>query len=81
MAKPKKPRVAQEPNLQNPVAKYMHRFNKAQTYDDKTHYKRNRKHKNAEPFPIGVSLLSETAPVRILKFSVLRSLFAASALF
>lgn len=80
MAKPKKPRAVQEPSLQNPVAKYMHRFNKAQTYNnDKTHYKRNRKHKNAEPFPIDVSLLSETVLVQLMKFSV-RRLFPANAL-
>lgn len=55
MAKSKKTPVLQEQSLQNPVAKYMHRFNKAQTHSDKNQYKRQRKHKNAEPFPIGAA--------------------------
>ncbi len=37
---------------QNPVAKFAHQFNKAQVFADKRHYKRNAKHKSAEPFAI-----------------------------
>ncbi len=36
----------------NPVAKYARQFNKAQVFQDRTQYKRNRKHKGQEPFPM-----------------------------
>ena len=38
--------------LQNPVAKYAHRFNKAQTFADKSKYCRKAKHATQEAFPI-----------------------------
>ena len=34
--------------LQNPVAKFAHQFNKAQVFCDKTHYRRNAKHRKQE---------------------------------
>jgi hypothetical protein len=62
MAKSRKPPVLQEHLLQNPVAKYMHRCNKAQTHGDKKQYRRNRKHKGPEPFPMHVPPALEKAP-------------------
>jgi hypothetical protein len=38
--------------IANPVAKFAHQFNKAQTYQDKTQYQRNAKHKKQEASPI-----------------------------
>jgi hypothetical protein len=50
MTKTRKIPALQEQPLQNPVAKYMHRFNKAQTHNDKKQYRRTSKHKGMEPF-------------------------------
>lgn len=36
----------------NPVAKFARQFNKAQTYADKTQYRRKAKHRGLEPFAI-----------------------------
>jgi stalled ribosome alternative rescue factor ArfA len=36
----------------NPVAKFAQRFNKAQVFKDKRHYKRKAKHPGQEPFSI-----------------------------
>ena len=38
--------------MKNPVAKFAHRFNKAQVFADKRHYQRKAKHKGQEPFSI-----------------------------
>ncbi|MGZ8958576.1 MAG: DUF7230 family protein [Methylosarcina sp.] len=38
--------------LQNPVAKYAPLFNKAQTFTDKSKYRRKAKHAKQEAFPI-----------------------------
>lgn len=38
--------------LQNPVAKFAHQFNKAQTFRDKSKYSRKAKHAKQEVFPI-----------------------------
>ncbi len=46
---PKEPEIA--PN-QNPVAKYAHLFNKAQTFRDKSKYSRKAKHTRQEASPI-----------------------------
>ncbi|WP_231886700.1 DUF7230 family protein [Methylomonas methanica] len=43
--------------IKNPVAKFAHQFNKAQTYADKTKYRRKAKHQGLEPF----SIVSEQA--------------------
>lgn len=38
--------------IKNPVAKFAHQFNKAQTFADKTKYRRKAKHQGLEPFSI-----------------------------
>ncbi|MBF6650689.1 hypothetical protein [Methylobacter sp. BlB1] len=38
--------------MQNPVAKFAHQFNKAQTFRDKSKYSRKAKHAKQEVFPI-----------------------------
>ncbi len=38
--------------INNPVAKFAHRFNKAQVFTDKRQYQRKAKHKGLEPFSI-----------------------------
>ncbi|MBL6985723.1 MAG: hypothetical protein ISR72_01560 [Methylobacter sp.] len=43
--------TATVPN-QNPVAKYAHLFNKAQTFSDKSKYSRKAKHSRQEATPI-----------------------------
>jgi len=37
---------------QNPVAKFAHRFNKTQIFNDKRQYQRKAKHRGQEPFAI-----------------------------
>lgn len=61
MAKFKQRPRKQAEELQNPVAKFMHQFNKAHIFQDKTRYQRKAKHKNLEPFPIAACKLSEMA--------------------
>jgi len=39
-------------SVQNPVAKYAHRFNKACIFADKSKYRRNLKHRKQEASPI-----------------------------
>ena len=48
MKKRKNQQQAELPALQNPVAKFAHQFNKAQVFCDKTHYRRNAKHRKQE---------------------------------
>jgi hypothetical protein len=62
MAKRKTMPVAQDIPLQNPVAKFMHRFNKAATHHDKKHYQRNPKHKGLEPLPMHFQFALAKAP-------------------
>ena len=38
--------------LKNPVAKFAHRYNKAQVFADKRKYQRKAKHSGLEPFAI-----------------------------
>ena len=45
--------------IKNPVAKFAHKFNKAQVFKDKTKYQRNAKHKGKEPFPMLLSAILE----------------------
>jgi hypothetical protein len=52
MKKHKKFKPLPSATPQNPVAKFAHRFNKAQIFSDKTRYQRHNKHKGKEPFPI-----------------------------
>lgn len=42
-------------SMQNPVAKFAHRFNKTQTFCDKSKYSRKFKHGKQEAFPIFLS--------------------------
>ncbi|MDD5578488.1 MAG: hypothetical protein PHY16_04315 [Methylobacter sp.] len=39
-------------SIQNPVAKYAHRFNKAKIFSDKSKYRRKGKHMKQEVLPI-----------------------------
>ncbi len=52
MKKRKIPQAADSVPLQNPVAKYAHLFNKAQTFCDKSKYSRKAKHHRQEVSPI-----------------------------
>ena len=52
MKKRKKTKGLAEIPDRNPVAKFAHNFNKAQTFKDRSKYYRNAKHKNREPLPI-----------------------------
>ena len=46
----------------NPVAKYAHQFNKAQTFKDKSKYARKVKHSKQEVFPITlISAIGKTS--------------------
>ena len=52
MKKRKNPKGAQIVPIQNPVAKYAHLFNKAQTFCDKSKYSRKAKHPRQEATPM-----------------------------
>jgi hypothetical protein len=52
MKKRKNQRELETVPLQNPVAKFAHQFNKAQTFRDKSKYSRKAKHARQEVFPI-----------------------------
>ncbi|MFI3120567.1 MAG: hypothetical protein QX203_11395 [Methylococcaceae bacterium] len=52
MKKRKNPNGAEIVPLQNPVAKYAHRFNKAQIFCDKRQYTRKAKHSRQEASPM-----------------------------
>ncbi len=71
----KRKRLPSEPVIQNPVAKYAHRFNKSQVFKDKTHYRRNAKHKGKDAFII--SLIKGL--IKAFKFFVVGSLHVATA--
>ena len=52
--------------IRNPVAKFAQRFNTAKTHRDKTKYYRKAKHKNPEPFPMGLlNLIGKGSDFRI----------------
>ncbi len=57
---------------QNPVAKYAHLFNKAQTFCDKSKYSRKEKHQRQEASPIilrrMIGLASCLIPARQTRF-------------
>jgi hypothetical protein len=55
MKKRKNPQGADAVSLQNPVAKYAHLFNRAQTFCDKSKYSRKAKHQRQEAIPIILS--------------------------
>ncbi|MGZ4958616.1 MAG: DUF7230 family protein [Methylomonas sp.] len=52
MRKQHKARGMVDTPIKNPVAKFAGRFNKAQTYADKSKYRRKAKHSGLEPFSI-----------------------------
>lgn len=52
MKKRKNPKGAEIVPSQNPVAKYAHLFNKAQTFCDKRKYNRKAKHSRQEATPM-----------------------------
>ena len=52
MKKRKKTKGLEEIPNRNPVAKFAHNFNKAQTFKDKSKYCRKAKYKNMEPLPM-----------------------------
>lgn len=52
MKKRKNPQGTDGAPTQNPVAKYAHLFNKAQTFCDKSKYSRKAKHTRQEASPI-----------------------------
>ena len=56
MKKTKKSKRPDVEKIQNPVAKFAFQFNKAQTFKDKTKYRRLAKHKGQEPFTIRLFL-------------------------
>ena len=52
MRKQNKPKDLDDLPIKNPVAKFAHRFNKAQVFTDKRKYQRKAKHLGQEPFSI-----------------------------
>ena len=52
MKKRKNPQGTAHIPIQNPVAKYAHLFNKAQTFCDKSKYSRKAKHPRQEATPM-----------------------------
>ncbi len=52
MKKRKNPKGIEIVPIQNPVAKYAHLFNKAQTFCDKSKYRRKAKHTRQEASPM-----------------------------
>jgi hypothetical protein len=52
MKKRKNPKGMEIVPIQNPVAKYAHLFNKAQTFCDKSKYSRKAKHTRQEASPM-----------------------------
>ncbi|MEY4719334.1 MAG: hypothetical protein RL563_1952 [Pseudomonadota bacterium] len=52
MTKRRPPQEEQAPPHRNPVAKFAHRYNKFQIFDNKRSYQRKAKHRNPEPFAI-----------------------------
>lgn len=52
MRKQNKTKTLADGPINNPVAKYAGRFNKARIFADKSKYSRKNKHAGMEPFPI-----------------------------
>ena len=52
MKKQNRGKALAELPVNNPVAKFAHRFNKAQVFADKRLYQRKAKHRGLEPFAI-----------------------------
>jgi hypothetical protein len=62
MKKRKNQRELETVPLQNPVAKFAHQFNKAQTFRDKSKYSRKAKHAKQEVFPMTLYPVSLKKP-------------------
>jgi len=72
----KRKRLPPELVIQNPVAKYAHRFNKSQVFEDKkNHYRRNAKHKGKDAFIISLT----KGITKAFKFFVVDLLHVAKA--
>jgi hypothetical protein len=54
MKKRKNPNTKEGVPIQNPVAKFAHRFNKAHIFEDKNTYRRNAKHRKQDASPIAL---------------------------
>ncbi len=52
MKKQNQTKGLRDASANNPVAKFAHRFNKAQVFADKRQYQRKAKHRGLEPFAI-----------------------------
>ncbi len=59
MRKQNKPKDLDGLPSKNPVAKFAHRFNKAQVFNDKRKYQRKGKHSGLEPFSIAAGVAIE----------------------
>lgn len=59
MRKQNKPKDLDDLPIKNPVAKFAHRFNKAQVFTDKRKYQRKAKHLGQEPFSIAANVTIE----------------------
>lgn len=66
MKKRKNQRELETVPLQNPVAKFAHQFNKAQTFRDKSKYNRKAKHAKQEVFPMTLYPVSLEKPPVLL---------------
>lgn len=52
MRKQNSAKIIDTKKVNNPVAKFAHRFNKARVFTDKRQYQRKNKHSGLEPFSI-----------------------------
>lgn len=68
MKKRKNPKGTEIVSTQNPVAKYAHLFNKAQTFCDKSKYSRKAKHSRQEASPMVPGGIIGLASSFILQF-------------
>ena len=60
-------KIEEAPN-QNPVAKFAHRFNKAQVFGDKTEYRRKAKHEMQEVSPSTLPRVDGESFCRVLHY-------------
>jgi hypothetical protein len=65
MKKRKNPNTKEGVPIQNPVAKFAHRFNKAHIFEDKNTYRRNAKHRKQDASPIALVRVIREASCRL----------------
>jgi len=65
MKKRKNPNTIEGVPIQNPVAKFAHRFNKAHIFEDKNKYRRNAKHRKQDASPIALVRVIREASCRL----------------